>query len=68
MVIRFGGINDRNADPFEIISNSLSDSGWYVEGVNPAGSASKGRRQAIHFLSSQKKAIEEIDVWAKSAH
>jgi hypothetical protein len=68
MVIRFGGINDRNADPFEIISNSLSDSGWYVEGVTPAGSASKGRRQAIHFLSSQKKAIEEIDVWAKSAH
>ncbi len=65
MVIRFGGINDRKADPRTVLLNSLHNSGWQIEMVNSAGTASRGKRQADHFLQSESRAIEEFDVWTR---
>lgn len=64
MVIRFGGINDRKVDPLSVLLQSLQDSGWETTKIEPAGSASSGRRQALHFSRSTTKAIEEQDIWA----
>lgn len=63
MVIRFGAINDRKVDALELLRYSLHDSGWEITEVQPAGSASWGRRQALHFSPPAKGAIEEYDVW-----
>lgn len=65
LVIRFGAINDRKVDPLSIIGQSLKDSGWTIKTIKPAGSASKGRRQALHFSFPSKRALEEYDVWAR---
>jgi hypothetical protein len=64
MVVRFGGINDRQVDPESIIRRSLHDSGWVIQDIKPAGSAESGRRQLRHFSRIQRKAVEELDVWA----
>lgn len=64
MVIRFGGLNDRRADPEEIIRSSLDGTGWQVLKVTSAGSASSGRRQADHINGKLPAALEEIDIWA----
>ena len=64
LVIRFGGINYRKADPKEIIKDSLSKSGWKIMTILGAGSASRGKRQAEHFSKSITSAQEEFDVWA----
>lgn len=68
MVIRFGAINDRKANHIEIIRSSLNGSGWRISEIRPAGSAGAGHRQANHFLSAKKNAIEEIDIWAETTH
>ncbi len=64
LVVRFGGINDRHIAPLPIIKKSLETSGWTVDAVEPAGVASRGRRQANAFLSVIKQPLEEYDVWA----
>lgn len=64
MVIRYGGIHDRRVPPLEILSSSLDGSGWSVVRCDSAGTASKGRRQSLHFSQGQKEPIEEHDVWA----
>lgn len=65
MVVRFGGINDRKAEPLAILYTSLENSGWDVTQTQPAGSASSGRRQASHIVrSSLPKARQEYDIWA----
>ena len=63
MVVRFGAINDRKVDALELLKLSLQGSGWEIVNVQSAGSASRGRRQALHFAPSGKGAIEEYDVW-----
>jgi hypothetical protein len=63
MVIRFGGIHDRKAEPLDLIMESVRDTGWKVERTTPAGSASGGRRQALHFAHSSPKPMEEYDIW-----
>jgi hypothetical protein len=65
MVIRFGGINVRKADPQNILLNSLSASGWRMESLQAAGTASHGKRQADHFLQKDSRAAEEFDLWAR---
>lgn len=64
MVIRFGGITDRRADPLDLIKRSLSDSGWRITTIRDAGSATKGKRQADAFLRIKSKPMVEYDVWA----
>lgn len=65
LVIRFGGIQDRNADPWELLSHSLSDTGWRVVTRCRAGSARKGKRQADSFLRHRSNPLVEYDVWAR---
>ena len=64
MVIRFGGIPDRRADPLHLIKNSFSDSGWRITTIREAGSATEGKRQADAFLRTKSKPMVEYDVWA----
>ena len=63
MVIRFGRIPDRNADPVEILGASLSNTGWRIQTRCNAGSASVGKRQASHF-GIRSRAFQEFDLWA----
>ena len=64
MVIRFGGIRDRPANPLTLIMNSLSNSDWRITTIREAGSASQGKRQANAFLRTKSKPMVEYDVWA----
>ncbi len=64
MVIRFGGIPDRRADPLHLIKNSFRDSGWRITTVREAGSATEGKRQADAFLRAKSTPMVEYDVWA----
>ena len=64
MVVRFGGIHDRMADPLDILRMSLKDTGWKIDACEPAGSADNGRRQALHFANCKYGTREEHDVWA----
>lgn len=66
LVVRFGAINDRKADPSRLIKQSLENTPWRLLTLRSAGSASAGKRQADTFVSST-DAIEEYDVWATLA-
>jgi DNA methylase len=67
MVVRFGAIKNRELDsPFEVIRDSLLDTGWEVTAVRSAGTASEGRRQALGF-GQRGQALAEIDVWARAS-
>jgi DNA modification methylase len=65
LVVRFGGINDKQVEPLSIIKQSLKDTGWLIQTCKSAGFSSEGHRQALHISKSIDKAIEEYDVWAK---
>lgn len=67
MVIRFGGIRDRRANPLDIIKSSLAGSGWRIQTIRQAGTASAGKRQADAFLRNQSNPLAECDVWALSS-
>ncbi|HWQ39372.1 MAG TPA: DNA methyltransferase [Burkholderiales bacterium] len=67
LVVRFGGIADRAADPLTILKESLRDSGWRIQTVRPAGTAHGGKRQADTFLRDSSKPRTEYDVWARRA-
>ena len=64
IVIRFGGITDRRANPLDIIKSSLSGSGWRITTIREAGSATEGKRQADAFLRTKTTPMVEYDVWA----
>lgn len=64
LVIRFGGISDRRANPLELIKNSLADSGWRITTIRDAGTALAGKRQADTFLRARSMPMVEYDVWA----
>jgi hypothetical protein len=66
LIIRFGAINNRKVNPIEIIKESLKSTQWNCITRKAAGSASKGKRQSLHFSSSTAKALEEYDIWASS--
>jgi DNA modification methylase len=63
LVMRFGAINDRKVDSLTLVKQSLKDIGWRIQTIRSAGTASKGRRQALHITSNNKRAIEEHDIW-----
>lgn len=67
MVVRFGGITDRRADPVELIKTSFSGSSWRIITIRQAGSASAGKRQADTFLCNRTSPMLEYDVWARKA-
>jgi hypothetical protein len=65
MVIRFGGIRDRDVDPHDLIKPSLKDSGWRLTTLRTAGTALRGKRQADTFLPEHSKPVTEFDIWAE---
>jgi len=64
LVVRFGGINDREADPLEVIKSSLVPTRWRLTTIRSAGSAAAGRRQALAFAAEQATPRREYDIWA----
>lgn len=64
MIIRFGAINERKANPLQTIKGSLENTRWEISRIESAGYASEGRRQASYIRHSLRPAIEEHDVWA----
>jgi hypothetical protein len=67
LVVRFGGISDRSAEPLEILKESFRETPWRLQTVVGAGSADLGRRQAGHFSGQRPKAREEYDAWLRLA-
>jgi hypothetical protein len=67
LVVRFGGIRDRNQSPRDILWESfrLADSGWRITNVWSAGLATRGKRQAEQFQEDLRKPVAEFDVWAR---
>ncbi|MBX6361864.1 MAG: DNA modification methylase [Acidobacterium ailaaui] len=63
MIIRFGGISARRADPLGIIKSSFGGTNWRITTIREAGSAREGRRQADAFLRTRSKPVTEYDVW-----
>jgi DNA methylase len=65
LVCRFGGINDRKADPLVLLRRSFAGSGWRPLVVRAAGRASDGRRQAAQFGErGHSQPLQEYDVYA----
>lgn len=64
LVIRFGGIADRDVDPVRLLKASLLDSGWRLTTAISAGDASFGRRQATQFAHCGPAPKEEYDFYA----
>ncbi len=63
MVVRFGGIQDRDVEPRDLLRRSiaLSDVGWRLKTTKSAGFATAGKRQAAQFGESLKNGVEEFD-------
>jgi hypothetical protein len=64
LVIRFGGIRDRDLDTVELLKSSIRDSGWGLTTIVPAGSADSGKRQSKQFLKNDTKPKAEHDYYA----
>jgi hypothetical protein len=67
MVVRFGGISDRRADPLTIAKSSFNDCRWTLSTICSAGSAREGKRQADAFLRNRSTPVVEYDLWARLA-
>lgn len=65
LIVRFGGIADRKAESLEILRDSFDKSPWILTTVRPAGSADFGKRQSIHFGTTQNAPKTEHDAWAR---
>jgi hypothetical protein len=64
LVIPFGGITDRKANPLDLMKASLKDSGWTLQTIREAGLATHGKRQADAFLRNRSTPLFEYDGWA----
>jgi hypothetical protein len=67
LVVRFGGISDRKADPNDLIRQSLRGAGWRLISVRDAGTASNGKRQAEQFQRPGRGPVTEFDYYAHAA-
>jgi len=67
LVIRFGGIADRDVDQIDLLKASLTDSGWRLMTIHPAGNANAGKRQAAQFVHGGPSPKEEFDFYAALA-
>ena len=64
LVCRFGGINDRRADPRDILWNSFRETCWRIRTSRSAGTAYDGKRQATQFKRATLHPRVEFDVYA----
>ncbi len=67
LVTRFGGIHDREAEPMDLIAQSLKLAGWKVLTTHSAGTALDGKRQASQFKRVKKAPKLEYDIYARLA-
>jgi hypothetical protein len=67
LVIRFGGIHARDAEPMDVLRSSLASSGWRIMTARATPDADTGRRQVRQFQASPKKSITEYDVYCRPA-
>lgn len=67
LIIRYGGIHDREAEPMDVLKKSLVDSGWKIVTTKTAPDSDGGRRQVRQFQAEPKKAITEYDVYCHHA-
>ncbi len=67
LIIRYGGIHDRNADPMDVLKKSIVDSGWTMKTAKTVPDSDRGRRQVRQFQAEPKKAITEHDVYCHRA-
>jgi hypothetical protein len=64
LIVRFGAINERKADPLNLLRMSLSGTGWRIQTLRSAGDANMGKRQAKQFGKRQKNPLVEYDLYA----
>ncbi|MFY0576669.1 DNA methyltransferase [Cystobacter fuscus] len=67
LIIRYGGIHDRDAEPMDVLKKSLVDSGWKMKTAKAVPDSDSGRRQVRQFQAEPKKAITEHDVYCHRA-
>jgi hypothetical protein len=67
LIIRFGGIHDRDAKPMDILRDSLSNTGWIMKTARRVPDADTGRRQVRQFQATPKKSIAEYDSYCRLA-
>jgi hypothetical protein len=67
LIIRFGGIHARDAEPMDVLKASLADTGWKLVTVMSVPDSDRGRRQVRQFQVSPKKCIAEHDVYCHRA-
>ncbi len=67
LIIRYGGIHDRDAEPMDVLKKSLVNSGWKMVTARAAPDSDRGRRQVRQFQAEPKKAITEYDVYCHHA-
>lgn len=67
LVVRFGAINDRQAEPLQLAKASFRNTSWRLATICSAGSALEGKRQADTFLRNRSKPVIEYDLWARRA-
>lgn len=59
LVVRLGSLpSRRDFDPREMISRSLENTPWRLLDIRPAGTAEKGKRQAVQFGKARKAVVE----------
>lgn len=64
LVVRFGGINNRDhVCPQTILKTSLRNGPWKLVTARAAGAATSGKRQARAFLKYEKEPIPEYDFY-----
>ena len=65
LVIRFGGIHDRAADPMDVIRMSLQNTGWVISTAKAVPDSDTGKRQVRQFVETPKTGITEYDVYCR---
>lgn len=67
LIIRYGGIHDREAEPMDVLKTSLIASGWKMVTAKAVPDSDRGRRQVRQFQAEPKRAITEYDVYCHRA-
>ncbi|MCL2725657.1 MAG: site-specific DNA-methyltransferase [Polyangiaceae bacterium] len=67
LIIRYGGIHDRDAKPMDVLKSSLINSGWRVVTAKAVPDSERGRRQVRQFQTTPKKGVTEYDVYCHRA-
>ena len=65
LIIRYGGIHDREAKPMDVLRASLAGSGWKMVTARAVPDSDTGRRQVRQFQAQPKKGVTEYDVYCQ---